>query len=73
MISQSDANTRIAAAYLYKDSQCQTNHSITIPVFTKARGSDVDLCVLQLLNTDCLTWSSDQNVPAACLAISIQL
>lgn len=67
------ANSRVLAAYIYMDGYCGTSHQLTIPIFAPARSEDVDLCIMQILSTDCATWGSQNNLPGACLAVSIQL
>lgn len=70
-ISMGESNTRIAAVYLYKDSQCGVSHQVSIPVMGKAKTEDLELCMLQILSTDCSIWNGASNIPAACLAILV--
>ena len=67
------ANARVLAAYAYKDSACGTSHQLTIPILGNARSEDVDVCVTEIMASDCANWGSENNLPVTCLAISIQL
>ena len=73
LISQEEANARIAAAYLYKDAQCGTSHAVTIPILTRADQKEVETCALEILAVDCSVWGSSDNLPLSCLAILIRL
>lgn len=68
-----EANARVLAAYAYKDNACGTSHQLTIPILSNARSEDVDLCITEIMASDCAAWGSENNLPLACLAISIEI
>lgn len=73
LISPGEANSRILAAYAAKDIQCDQTHLLTVPVFLDATAESVDLCVYNILAQTCEVWGGTENLPLACLAISVGL
>lgn len=73
LLSPAEANTRILAAYAAKDLQCGQTHLLTVPVFVDATAESVGLCIFDLLGQTCEVWGSSENLPLACLAISVSL
>lgn len=71
LLSPAEANERILAAYAAKDLQCDQQHALTVPVFADATEESVGLCIFDLLGQSCEVWGSADNLPIACLAISI--
>ena len=73
LLSPGEANLRVLAAYAAKDLECGQQHQLTIPVFADATAESIDLCVFNILSQPCSVWGGADNLPAACLAISISL
>jgi hypothetical protein len=66
LMSPSEANQKILTTMAIKDGLCNTQHSLTLPVFTDVHMDSVAMCVQSILVIDCTAWGTDANLPATC-------
>lgn len=68
-----DANQTVLSSYAAKDLECGTTSTLAIPVGVKVRTKDLAACIANIASTPCSTWISDDPLPAACLAMQVDL
>ena len=71
LYSADEANLKIAAAFLAKDTECNMLHQITVPVVSKVTKASVTSCVAQILAQSCTAWAANDPTPSLCLALDL--
>jgi len=73
LYSTEQANQKLLEAILVQDARCGQGHALSVPVAANVSRKELDLCINAILSTSCTEWGTAGQLPAACVALLVDL